>query len=104
MLIPDGPDYNSSLLTAAFRGSSTAVVPVPTLPNNIAEGEESFAAVILPADATVAYRVTRGTPATATVMIIDNDSKFSAVIKCIYMYYIIALLQDYNILTALLSS
>ena len=75
----DGPDYTSGLLTAVFRGSSTAVVSVPTLPDNIVEGEENFTAVILvPVDATTTYRVTRGTPATATVVINDDDSKFSA--------------------------
>ena len=102
MLIPDCLDYTSSLLTAVFRGNSTAVVPVPTLPDYIVEGEESFtAAILVPVDATVVYRVTRGSPARATVMIIDNDSKFSAfeyvfpaIIKCM----LIALLQDYNLL------
>ena len=92
----------SGVLTTVFRGSSTAVVPVPTLPDNIVEGEESFTAVIIvPVDATMAYRITRGSPATATVVIIDNDSKFSAfeyvfpaIIKCM----LIALLQDYNLL------
>ena len=92
MLIPDGPDYTSSLLTAVFRGNSTAIVPVPTLPENIVEGEESFTAVILvPVEATMAYRVTRGSPATATVVIIDNDSKFSA--KCTYLNYLATRLQ-----------
>ena len=76
MLIPDGPDYTTGVLTTAFRGSSTAVVPVPTLPDNIVEGEESFIAVIIvPMDATTTYRVRRGTPATATVVINDDDSK-----------------------------
>ena len=77
MLIPDsGLDYTGGLLTASFRGSSTAVVPVPTLHNNIVEGEESFTAVILvPVDATMACRVRSGTPATATVVINDDDSK-----------------------------
>ena len=94
MLIPDGPDYTSSLLTAVFRGNSTAVVPVPTLPDYIVEGEESFtAAIVVPVDATMAYRVTRGSPATATVAIIDNDSKFSAIIKCTYLNYLATRLQ-----------
>ena len=76
MLIPDGPDYTSGVLTTAFRGSSTAVLPVPTLPDNIVEGEESFIATILvPVDATMTYRVRSGTPATATVVINDDDSK-----------------------------
>ena len=76
MLISDGPDYTSGVLTTAFRGSSTAVVPVPTLPDNIFEGEESFIAVIIvPVDATRTYRVRRGTPAAATVVINDDDSK-----------------------------
>ena len=75
--VPDsGLDYTGGLLTAAFRGSSTAVVPVPTLHDNIVEGEESFtAALLVPLDATTTYRVTRGTPATATVVINDDDSK-----------------------------
>ena len=86
MFIPDGPDFTSSLLTAVFRGSSTAVVPVPTLPDYIVEREESFtAAIIVPVDATMAYRVIRGSPARATVVIIDNDSKFSAIIKCLVL-------------------
>ena len=70
MLIPDsGLDYTSSLLTAVFNGSSTAVVSVPTLPDDIVEGEENFTAIIIvPVDATTTYRVTRGTPATATVL------------------------------------
>ena len=94
ILIPDGPDYTSSLLTAVFRGNSTAVVPVPTLPDYIVEGEESFtAAIVVPVDATMAYRVTRGSPATATVVIIDNDSKFSAIIKCTYLNYLATRLQ-----------
>ncbi len=81
MLIPDCLDYTSVLLTAVFRGSSTAVVSVPTLPDNIVEGEENFTAVILvPADATTTYRVTRGTPATATVVINDDNSEFSALV------------------------
>ena len=76
MLIPDGPDYTSGVLTTAFKGSSTTVVPVPTLPDNIVEGEENFTAVIVvPVDATMAYRVRSGTPATATVVINDDDSK-----------------------------
>ena len=75
----DGPDYTSGLLTAVFRGSSSAVVSVPTLHDNIVEGEENFAAVILvPLDATMTYRVRSGTPATATVVINDDDSKFSS--------------------------
>ncbi len=82
MLVSDsGPDYTSGLLTAAFRGSSTAVVPVPTLPNNIVEGEENFtAAILVPLDATLACRVTRGTPATATVVINDDYGKLSALV------------------------
>ena len=76
MLIPDGSDYTGGVLTTAFRGNSTAVVPVPTLPDNIVEGEESFtAAILVPVDATTTYRVTSGTPATATVVINDDDSK-----------------------------
>ena len=80
MLVSDsGPDYTSGLLTAAFRGSSTAVVSVPTLPDNIVEGEETFTAVILvPVGVTTTYRVRSGTPATATVVINDDDSKFTA--------------------------
>ena len=94
MLIPDCLDYTSSLLTAVFRGNSTAIVPVPTLPDYIVEGEENFAAVIIvPVDATVAYRITRGSPATATVVIIDNDSKFSAIIKCTFINYLATRLQ-----------
>ena len=77
MLIPDsGLDYTGDLLTAAFRGNSTAVVPVPTLPNSIVEGEENFTAVIVvPLDASMACRVRSGTPATATVVITDDGSK-----------------------------
>ena len=81
MLIPGGPDYTSGLLATTFRGSSTAVVSVPTLPDSIVEGEENFtAAILVPLDATTTYRVTRGTPATATVVINDDDSKFSALV------------------------
>ena len=76
MLIPDGPDYTSGVLTTAFRGSSTAVVLVPTLPDNIVEGEENFtAAILVPVDAATTYRVRSGTPARATVVINDDDSK-----------------------------
>ena len=76
MLIPDASDYTGGVLTTAFRGNSTAVVPVPTLPDNIVEGDESFtAAILVPVDATMAYRVRSGTPATATVVITDDDSK-----------------------------
>ena len=76
MLIPDGPDYTSGVLTTVFKGSSTAVVPVPTLPDNIVEGEENFtAAIVVPVDATTNYRVESGTPSTATVVINDDDSK-----------------------------
>ena len=74
---PDsGLDYTGGLLTAVFKGSSTAVVPVPTLTNSIVEGEENFTAVIVvPLDATMACRVRSGTPARATVVINDDDSK-----------------------------
>ena len=77
MLIPDsGLDYTGGLLTASFRGNSTAIVPVPTLHDNIVEGEENFTAVILvPVDATMACRVRSGTPSTATVVITDDGSK-----------------------------
>ena len=75
--VPDsGLDYTSGVLTTAFRSSSTAVVPVPTLHDNIVEGEENFtAAILVPVDATMAYRVRSGTPATATVVINDDDSE-----------------------------
>ena len=59
-----------------FSGNNTTVVPVPTLLDNVFEGEETFTvAILVPADATRKYRVTRGKPETATIAIIDDDSK-----------------------------
>ena len=63
-------------MTATFSGSSTAVVPVPTLTDNVLEGTKNFTAVIqVPPDTTTNYRVTRGSPDTATVEIMDATSK-----------------------------
>ena len=73
LLIADGPDYTGGLLTATFRGTSTASVQVPTLSDNVLEGLETFTGVIQePPDP----RVTRGSPDTATVNIFDATSKF----------------------------
>ena len=71
-------------MTATFSGSSTAVVPVPTLTDNVLEGTENFTAVIqVPPDTTTNYRVTRGSPDTATVEIMDATSKlwFSCILS-----------------------
>ena len=63
-------------MTATFSGSSTAVVPVPTLTDDVLEGPENFTAVIqVPLDATTNYRLTRGSPDSATVEIMDATSK-----------------------------
>ena len=76
LLITDGADYTGGLLTATFNGSSTAVVQVPTLQDDLVEGVESFTAVIqVPAETIRDYRVTAGSPDKATVQINDNDSK-----------------------------
>ena len=59
-----------------FSGNNTTVVPVPTLPNNVFEGEETFTvAILVPVDTIRKYRVTRGSPETATIAIIDDDSE-----------------------------
>ena len=64
-------------MTATFSGSSTTSVPVPTLSDNVLEGEETFTGVIqVPPETTNDYRVTRGSPDTATVNIFDATSKF----------------------------
>ena len=83
-LIADGPDYTGGLLTATFSGSSTAVVPVLILTDNVLDETENFTAVIkVPADTTRDYKVTRGSPDTATVVIIDTTSKlwFSCILS-----------------------
>ena len=83
MFFVDGADYTGGLLTATFSGSSTAVVQVPTLPDDDVEGVESFTAVIqVPAETTQDYRVTAGSPDTATVLINDDDSKLIQSCEC----------------------
>ena len=77
LLIADGPDYTGGLLTATFSGSSTTSVRVPTLPDNVLEGLEYFTVVIqVPPETPTNYRVTAGSPDTATVNIIDATSEF----------------------------
>ena len=77
LLIADGLDYTGGLLTATFSGSSTTSVPVPTLSDNVLEGEETFTGVIqVPPETTNDYRVTRGSPDNANVNIFDTSSKF----------------------------
>ena len=72
-------------MTATFSGSSTAVVPVPTLTDNVLEGTENFTAVIqVPPDTTTNYRVTRGSPDTATMEIMDATSKWLTL--CLSMF------------------
>ena len=63
-------------MTATFSGSSTAVVQVPTLSDEVAERVENFTAVIeVSTKTTKDYRVMHGLPDTATVQIDDDDSK-----------------------------
>ena len=77
LLIADGADYTGGLLNATFSGSSTTSVRVPTLPDNVLEGLETFTVVIqVPPETTTNYRVTAGSPDTATVNIIDATSEF----------------------------
>ena len=77
LLIADGADYTGGLYTATFSGSSTTSVPVPTLPDNVLEGLEYFTVVIqVPPETPTNYRVTAGSPDTATVNIIDATSEF----------------------------
>ena len=72
-------------MTATFSGSSTAVVPVPTLTDNVLEGAENFTVVIqVPPDTTTNYRITRGSPDTATVDIMDSTSKWLTL--CLSMF------------------
>ena len=78
LLIADGADYTGGLYTATFSGSSTTSVRVPTLPDNVLEGLETFTGVIqVPPNTTTNYRVTAGSPDTATVNIMDATSEFS---------------------------
>ena len=78
ILIADGTDYTGGLYTATFSGNSTTSVQVPTLPDNVLEGLETFTGVIqVPPETTTSYRVTAGSPDTATVNIIDATSEFS---------------------------
>ena len=50
---------------------------VPTLPDDVLEGLEYFTGVIqVPPETTTNYRVTAGSPDTATVNIIDAISEF----------------------------
>ena len=78
LLIADGADYTGGLLTATFSGSSTTSVRVPTLADNVLEGLETFTGVIqVPPETTTNYRVTAGSPDTASVNIIDDTSEFS---------------------------
>ena len=63
-------------MIATFSGSSTAVVQVPTLSDEVAERVENFTAVIeVSTNTTMDYRVMRGSPDNATVQINDDDSK-----------------------------
>ena len=63
-------------MNATFSGSSTTSVPVPTLSDNVLEGEETFTGVIqVPPETTNDYRVTHGSPDNATVKILDATSK-----------------------------
>ena len=77
LLIADGVDYTGGLLNATFNGSSTTSVRVPTLPDNVLEGLETFTGVIqVPPETTTNYRVTVSSPDTATVNITDATSEF----------------------------
>ena len=93
LLIADGADYTGGLYTATFSGSSTTSVQVPTLPDNVYEGLEYFTGVIqVPPDTTTNYRVTAGSPDTATVNIRDATSELaicvtlSSYILFLYVY------------------
>ena len=93
LLIADGADYTGGLLTATFSGSSTTSVRVPTLPDKVLEGLETFTGIIqVPPETTTNYRVTAGSPDTATVNIIDDTSVFSicatgpSYIQVLYVY------------------
>ena len=95
LLIADGPDYTGGLYTATFSGSSTTSVPVPTLPDDVLEGLEYFTGVIqVPPETTTNYRVTAGSPDTATVNIMDATSECSicatgpSYMQCLYCMYI----------------
>ena len=88
LLIIDGADYTGVLLTATFSGSSTAVVQVPTLHDDDVEGAENFTAVIqVPAETTRDYRVTAGSPDTATVLINDDESKLIQSCELFSVYF-----------------
>ena len=77
LLIAGVADYTGGLYTVTFRGNSTTSVRVPTLPDNVLEGLETFTGVIqVPPETTTNYRVTAGSPDTATVNIIDATSEF----------------------------
>ena len=78
LLIADGADYTGGLYNATFSGSSTTSVPVPTLPDDVLEGLEYFTGVIqVPPESTTNYRVTAGSPDTATINIMDATSECS---------------------------
>ena len=86
----DGLDYTGGLLTATFSGSSTTSVPGPTLSDNVLEGEETFTGVIqVPPETTNDYRVTRGSPDTATVNSFDATSKFPSTMSKLHLLQII---------------
>ena len=94
LLIVDGATtYTGGLYNATFSGSNTTSVLVPTLPDNVLEGLETLTGVMqVPPEITTNYRVTAGSPDTATVNIMDATSKFSicatgpSYIQVLYVY------------------
>nr|WNS50027.1 Na-Ca exchanger/integrin-beta4-like protein [Halisarca dujardinii] len=67
-------DYLGEVYNVTFEGTNVAVVPVPSIDDDLVEGVEEFTAVIVvPADTQREHLVTRGSPDTAVVEINDND-------------------------------
>ena len=74
-------DYTSGLYNITiFAGQIAVSFDIPITSDNLLEGNETFRLFIIPKS--LPYLFSRGNPATAVVMIINNEGKLS---KCFYL-------------------
>ena len=72
----DGEDYRGGQFSVFFPpGENNISINVPIINDDVIEFDESFTLVLDIPEAAAALRVVRGSPDTATVNILDNDSE-----------------------------